>query len=414
MYHSIHHIRYSVKNVQKFSSFLINQLNFKKYATPKASECPLQSKTIVLRHADVIFIIDQWKEGAEPCCDNFFCHRNNNYPVNTACDVCLRTSDVEFILQKGKSATPENSHKETDHIGDKDGIVSYAIIKSPVGNLQHTLIDLTKYEGAFLPGFEVNKFWDPEGHPHFMTTVDHIALSLKLEHTDEVVKWYNHCLGFTRMIINTEEDFDAGFVVKEGIHGLRLKAVLGPQQLEEQRVKNKVPEVPKFVFCEALKQDKRSQIEHFLFMHQGEGIQHIAFSTNNIVDAISNFKASGLQCVLPPDDYYAEQFPRNEIENLDYTVETLKANNILLESNHGEAESGSDWCELNFGVSRLEDQVQHMNKTNWFIMQAFTTPVFEEKTLFFEIIQRFQTISGFGAGNIGALWRAVQKELFNK
>ncbi|XP_002120769.2 4-hydroxyphenylpyruvate dioxygenase-like protein isoform X1 [Ciona intestinalis] len=411
MYHTIHHIRYSVKNVEKFSSFLINQLKFKKYATPKASKCPLRSKSTVLRHADVIFIIDELKEGTEPCCGNFFCHRNNNHPVNTACDVCFQTSQVDFILQRGKSVSSENIHRETDHIGDKDGIVSYAIIKSPVGNLQHTLIDLTKYGGAFLPGFEVDQAWNAEENPQFMTAVDHIAFALKLEHTDEVVQWYNHCLGFSRMIINIEEDFDDGFVVKEGTRGLRLKAVLGPQHLEELKLQNKVP---KFVLCEALQLDKKSLMEQFFSMHQGEGVQHIAFSTNNIVDAISHYKASGLQCVLPPDAYYIENFSRNEIEDLNLTVETLKANNILLERNQGEAESGSDWCELNFGVSGLEEQKQHLKNTNWFIMQAFTNPVFEEKTLFFELIQRFQTISGFGAGNIGASWRAAQKDWCDK
>ena len=53
-----------------------------------------------------------------------------------------------------------------------------------------------------------------------------------------------------------------------------------------------------------------------------------------------------------------------------------------------------------------------MNNTQWFIMQVFTKPIFEEKVIFFEIIQRFQTSSGFGAGNIAALWRAMQKEIF--
>uniref|UniRef100_H2Z245 4-hydroxyphenylpyruvate dioxygenase n=1 Tax=Ciona savignyi TaxID=51511 RepID=H2Z245_CIOSA len=214
------------------------------------------------------------------------------------------------------------------------------------------------------------------------------------------------------MIINAEEDVNEGFVVQEGNHGLRLKAVLGPQCLDHRKLIDRT--VPKFVFCESLKHDRRSQIEHFLHMHQGEGVQHIAFDTKNIVRAISSFKACGLQCVLPPDAYYAEKTKQNEIAELNYSLDCLKSNNILLESNHSDIDGPKDWCDLNFGVSKLEEQVEHMNNTNWFIMQAFTTPVFKEKTLFFEIIQRFQTISGFGAGNIGALWRAVQKELFNK
>ena len=40
-------------------------------------------------------------------------------------------------------------------------------------------------------------------------------------------------------------------------------------------------------------------------------------------------------------------------------------------------------------------------------MQVFTKPIFERDTFFLEIIQR-QGATGFGAGNISALWRAVQ------
>lgn len=39
-------------------------------------------------------------------------------------------------------------------------------------------------------------------------------------------------------------------------------------------------------------------------------------------------------------------------------------------------------------------------------MQVFTKPLFEETTFFMEIIQRFGA-TGFGAGNITALWDAL-------
>jgi len=43
-------------------------------------------------------------------------------------------------------------------------------------------------------------------------------------------------------------------------------------------------------------------------------------------------------------------------------------------------------------------------------MQVFTKPLFEENTFFMEIIQRFGA-TGFGAGNITALWKALDLQL---
>ena len=40
-------------------------------------------------------------------------------------------------------------------------------------------------------------------------------------------------------------------------------------------------------------------------------------------------------------------------------------------------------------------------------MQVFTRPLFNKETFFFEVIQRCGA-TGFGAGNITALWKAVE------
>ena len=46
-------------------------------------------------------------------------------------------------------------------------------------------------------------------------------------------------------------------------------------------------------------------------------------------------------------------------------------------------------------------------------MQKFTRPLFDTDTFFLEVIQRAGA-TGFGAGNIKALWRSVQAYLRDK
>lgn len=45
-----------------------------------------------------------------------------------------------------------------------------------------------------------------------------------------------------------------------------------------------------------------------------------------------------------------------------------------------------------------------------YLMQKFTKPLFSQRTFFLEVIQRVRA-TGFGAGNITALWQSVQAYL---
>jgi len=74
-------------------------------------------------------------------------------------------------------------------------------------------------------------------------------------------------------------------------------------------------------------------------------------------------------------------------------VELLKNHGILLD-----AES-----------FREQEKTQSQEKTRY-LMQVFTTPLFNRDTFFLEVIQRCGA-TGFGAGNITALWNAVDSYL---
>ncbi|CAK8697244.1 unnamed protein product [Clavelina lepadiformis] len=353
---------------------------------------------------------------------NAICAGNTVYPVDTICDVCLCCSDIEDVLSRATSLDQCLFRTGTEHCEDTYGKVKFAVLKPPVGNVQHTLIDLSSYSGTFLPGFnliDASKETVQRGtvnEDHLLKVIDHIAFALPVGQTDNVINWYSHVLGFSRLIINVDEDKSNGFVVQEGNKGLRLKAISSPNTdcLDGGKLsKLSDLELPKFVLCEPLDDNcHSSQIAHFLAKHKGSGVQHIAFSTTDIVNTIYRLKSHGLNCVHAPQSYYDNYLKRFEITKLNYTPELLRENDILLESHMNVDETSNDVFPFYCQSSIFEDQITRMNNTQWFIMQVFTKPIFEEKVVFFEIIQRFQTSSGFGAGNIAALWRAMQKEIF--
>ncbi len=86
--------------------------------------------------------------------------------------------------------------------------MDFARIRSPVGNLVHTLVDTSRYcPDRFLPGFEPATADDVDDHvtsssPPLIHVIDHVALCVRCGETDGCVEWYKKTFGFRRVLIN--------------------------------------------------------------------------------------------------------------------------------------------------------------------------------------------------------------------
>jgi 4-hydroxyphenylpyruvate dioxygenase len=124
-------------------------------------------------------------------------------------------------------------------------------------------------------------------------------------------------------------------------------------------------------------QDDKSQIEEYLQEYRGEGIQHIALGTPDIVGTVDVLRAQGVQFQDTPDTYYegVDARVRGHRENL----EELRKRRILLDGNPEKGEG--------------------------LLLQIFTQNVIGP--IFFEIIQR-KGNEGFGEGNFKALFESIE------
>jgi len=124
-------------------------------------------------------------------------------------------------------------------------------------------------------------------------------------------------------------------------------------------------------------QDEKSQIAEFLHDYNGEGIQHIALTTQNIYKTVDALREAGVIFQDTPDTYY---------ELIDTRV-----------PGHGEPVA-----ELEKRRILLDGDVE--NKEG-LLLQIFTQTVIGP--VFFEIIQR-KGNEGFGEGNFKALFESIE------
>ena len=75
--------------------------------------------------------------------------------------------------------------------------------------------------------------------------------------------------------------------------------------------------------------DDKSQIQEYLDEYRGEGIQHIAFGTDDIFKTVEGLAAGGTPFQSTPDTYYDKVDER--VAGHDEDVERLRQNRILID-----------------------------------------------------------------------------------
>ncbi len=122
------------------------------------------------------------------------------------------------------------------------------------------------------------------------------------------------------------------------------------------------------------------QIEEFLMQYNGEGIQHIALSTDDICESCDLLRAKGVPLLDPPPDTYYEML-EERLPGHGEPLDELRARGILMD-----------------GSTAGEKKI---------LLQIFTGNLLGP--VFFEIIQR-KADEGFGEGNFKALFESIERD----
>ncbi len=248
---------------------------------------------------------------------------------------------------------------EPTTISDEFGEVKMAGIYT-YGETIHMFIERKNYNGPFMPGYAKSESaYQPSDCG--LLYVDHCVGNVGWNRMNETVQWYQDVMGFVNILsfddkqINTEYSALMSKVMSNG-NGFS-----------------------KFPINEPAEGQKKSQVEEYLDFYEGEGVQHIAVATKDIIKTVTELKARGVEFLSAPPEAYYDMIP-DRVGEIDEDIKKLQNLGILVDCD----EEG-------------------------YLLQIFTKPVEDRPTLFYEIIERHGAQS-FGAGNFKALFEALERE----
>ena len=251
------------------------------------------------------------------------------------------------------------SYLKAKSLKDDDGEVVLSGIHT-YGDTVHLFVERQNYNGIFMPGY---RKWE---NSFFTTTstglqyVDHCVGNVGWNGMNKWVKFYEDVMGFKNILTFDDADISTEY-----------SALMS-------KVMSNGNGYVKFPINEPAEGKKKSQVEEYLEFYHGEGVQHVALASNNIVNTVNDLKSRGVEFLEVPTTYYDDLLDR--VGTIDEDIAPLKQLGILVDrDNEG------------------------------YLLQIFTKPVQDRPTLFFEIIQR-KGAKSFGKGNFKALFEAIERE----
>jgi len=243
---------------------------------------------------------------------------------------------------------------EKDENGEvvRSGIHTY-------GDTVHVFVERKNYNGPFLPHFQK---WESVYNPAEtgLLHVDHCVGNVGWNQMNKWVEFYENTMGFKNILSFDDNDISTEY-----------SALMS-------KVMSNGNGYVKFPINEPAEGKKKSQIEEYLDFYKGEGVQHVAMATNDIVKTVTDLKNRGVEFLTIPNSYYEELLDR--VGQIDEEIEPLRKLGIL--------------------VDRDDEG---------YLLQIFTKPVEDRPTLFYEIIQR-KGAQSFGKGNFKALFESIERE----
>lgn len=285
----------------------------------------------------------------------------------------FEVEDIErtFKLLESRGGTPiDDIQRATDAGGE---FASFSIT-TPFGDTTFRFVERKGYTALF-PGSV--HFAEARGGKNTLALerFDHVTSNFQT--MAPALLWMEHVCGFERF---WSIEFHTSDVDESATHGSGLKSAVMWDRQSGVKFANNEPYRPFF---------KSSQINIFNEEHRGDGIQHAAMTTKDILACVREMRSRGVSFMPTPQAYYdmlPERIERLGIKKIDEEVAVLRDLEILVDGDR-----------------------DHSYMLQIFLKESAGTHADREAgPFFYEIIQR-KGDQGFGGGNFRALFESIER-----
>jgi 4-hydroxyphenylpyruvate dioxygenase len=345
------YVEFYVGNAKQAAHFYKTAFGFQSlaYAGP---ETGMKDKvSYVIRQNKLTFVLTTPLRSSNEIADHIYKHGDGVKVI--ALKVEDATNAFEETTKRGGKA-----YQEPTVLKDDNGEVVISGIHT-YGETVHLFIERKNYTGIFMPGF---REWKSEYNPTStgLLYVDHCVGNVGWNQMNPWVKFYEEVMGFRNILSFDDKDISTEY-----------SALMS-------KVMSNGNGFVKFPINEPAEGKKKSQVEEYLDFYNGEGVQHVAIATADIVATVTELQKRGIEFLNIPDSYYETVLDR--VGKIDEDLRPLQDLGVLIDRD----EEG-------------------------YLLQIFSKPLEDRPTLFFEIIQR-KGAKSFGKGNFKALFEALERE----
>jgi 4-hydroxyphenylpyruvate dioxygenase len=359
----IDHVEFYVGNAKQASHFYRTAFGFGSAAYSGLETGDRERASYVLEQGKIRFVLSTALTPDHPISRSVYLHGDGVAVI--ALEVPDAASAYEESTKRGATGAIKPTQEEDDY-----GVLRYSAIRA-YGDTLIKFVDRSDYNGPFSPGYiSVNGAGNGQnGHGTNgrlrhkgvgLAHIDHMVGNVELGAMNRWVDFFAHTMGFSQLLHFDDRDISTEY------------SALMSKVMQDGTGKVKFP------INEPAEGKKKSQIQEYLDYYIGPGVQHLALSTGNILETVTQLQENGVEFLYVPTNYYDDLESR--VGKINEPIEELAKRGIL--------------------VDRDDEG---------YLLQIFTKPVEDRPTVFFEIIERHGS-RGFGKGNFKALFEAIERE----
>jgi 4-hydroxyphenylpyruvate dioxygenase len=345
------YVEFYVGNAKQAAHFYKTAFGFQSLAYAGPETGVKDKVSYVIRQNKLTFVLTTPLKGNNDIADHIYKHGDGVKVL------ALKVDDAtsawhETTKRGGKSYLQPVTLKDDNGEVVLSGIHTY-------GDTVHLFVERKNYSGVFMPGF---REWKSGYNPAStgLLYVDHCVGNVGWNQMNPWVKFYEEVMGFKNILSFDDNDISTEY-----------SALMS-------KVMSNGNGYVKFPINEPAEGKKKSQVEEYLDFYNGEGVQHVAIATADIVATVTELQNRGIEFLNIPESYYQTVLDR--VGKIDEDLAPLQKLGILIDR---------------------DDE--------GYLLQIFSKPLEDRPTLFFEIIQR-KGAKSFGKGNFKALFEALERE----